>query len=193
MAAEGLPVQLACRLLSVAESVATSSDHGRRPARDSTCLADRPDPRGAHGVSGHLRCAACPCRVDSGPRFGGRARPGGAVDGPRGGQGIARHPLAQAPARDANGGRSCRANVHPRGAESVVGHRHHRTRTYEGKVYCAVVLDTFSRRVIGWSIDSSQTAALVTNALGMAIANRDPSLGDCAFRPRRAIHLVGLH
>jgi putative transposase len=50
-------------------------------------------------------------------------------------------------------------------------------RTYEGKVYCAVVLDTFSRRVVGWSIDSSQTAALVTNALGMAIANRDPAPG----------------
>ena len=50
-------------------------------------------------------------------------------------------------------------------------------RTYEGKVYCAVVLDTFSRRVVGWSIDSSQTAALVTNALSMAIANRDPGLG----------------
>ena len=50
-------------------------------------------------------------------------------------------------------------------------------RTYEGKVYCAVVLDTFSRRVVGWSIDSSQTAALVTNALGMAIANRDPATG----------------
>ena len=51
----------------------------------------------------------------------------------------------------------------------------HRPR--EGKVYCAVVLDTFSRRVVGWSIDLSQTAALVTNALGMAIANRDPQPG----------------
>jgi putative transposase len=50
-------------------------------------------------------------------------------------------------------------------------------RTYEGKVYCAVVLDTFSRGVVGWSIDSSQTAALVTNALGMAIANRDARSG----------------
>jgi putative transposase len=50
-------------------------------------------------------------------------------------------------------------------------------RTYEGKVYCAVVLDTFSRRVVGWSIDTSQTAALVTNALVMAIANRDPQPG----------------
>ena len=38
--------------------------------------------------------------------------------------------------------------------------------TREGKVYCAVVLDVFSRRVVGWSIDATQTAALVTNALG---------------------------
>jgi putative transposase len=28
--------------------------------------------------------------------------------------------------------------------------------TYEGRVYCAVVLDTFSRLVVGWSIDSRQ-------------------------------------
>ena len=48
----------------------------------------------------------------------------------------------------------------------------HRTR--EGKVYCSVVLDVFSRRVVGWSIDSAPTAALVTNALGMAISNRSP-------------------
>ncbi|BCJ69590.1 hypothetical protein Prubr_66110 [Polymorphospora rubra] len=47
--------------------------------------------------------------------------------------------------------------------------------TREGKVYCAVVLDTFSRRVVGWSIDTTQTATLVTNALGMAISNRQPA------------------
>ncbi|QFZ24632.1 DDE-type integrase/transposase/recombinase [Saccharothrix syringae] len=46
--------------------------------------------------------------------------------------------------------------------------------TREGKVYCAVVLDVHSRRVVGWPIDSSQTAALATNALGMAISNRSP-------------------
>ena len=46
--------------------------------------------------------------------------------------------------------------------------------TREGKVYCAVVLDVHSRRVVGWSIDSSQTAALATNALSMAITNRTP-------------------
>jgi putative transposase len=49
--------------------------------------------------------------------------------------------------------------------------------TREGKVYCSVVLDVFSRRVVGWSIDSSPTATLVTNALGMAIENRRPSAG----------------
>ena len=81
----------------------------------------------------HLRRAACPRRVDPRPGFAGGSRPGGDVDGPRGDQGTARHAPARAPARDANGGRSCRANVHPRGAESVVGHRHHRTPHLRGQ------------------------------------------------------------
>ena len=60
-------------------------------------------------------------------------------------------------------------------------------RTYEGKIYCAVVLDTFSRRVVGWSIDSSQTAALVTNALGMAVLQPAAARrGNHSFRPRSA-------
>jgi putative transposase len=49
--------------------------------------------------------------------------------------------------------------------------------TREGKLYCCVVLDAHSRRVVGWSIDSRQTADLVTNALGMAIENRNPAAG----------------
>lgn len=49
--------------------------------------------------------------------------------------------------------------------------------TREGKLYCSVVLDAYSRRVVGWSIDASQTASLVTNALGMAIENRSPRPG----------------
>ena len=44
-------------------------------------------------------------------------------------------------------------------------------------MYCAVVLDTFSRRVVGWSIDMAPTASLTTNALGMAIENRRPAPG----------------
>ena len=49
--------------------------------------------------------------------------------------------------------------------------------TREGKLYCAVVLDAWSRRVIGWSIDGSPNTALVTNALGMAIDQRRPTNG----------------
>lgn len=49
--------------------------------------------------------------------------------------------------------------------------------TREGKVYCAVVLDAWSRRVVGWSIDSTPSTALVTNALGMAIEQRQPEGG----------------
>jgi transposase InsO family protein len=49
--------------------------------------------------------------------------------------------------------------------------------TREGKIYCAVVLDVFSRRVVGWSIDTSPTASLVTSALGMAIDQRRPPAG----------------
>ncbi|GAA2899833.1 hypothetical protein GCM10020220_106630 [Nonomuraea rubra] len=44
-------------------------------------------------------------------------------------------------------------------------------------MYCCVVLDAYSRRVVGWSIDSTQTATLVTSALGMAIDNRTPPAG----------------
>jgi putative transposase len=49
--------------------------------------------------------------------------------------------------------------------------------TREGKLYCAVVLDACSRRVIGWAIETTPTAALVTNALGMAIESRRPAAG----------------
>jgi putative transposase len=59
----------------------------------------------------------------------------------------------------------------------------HRTR--EGKVYGAVVLDVCSRRLVGWSIDSSPTAALVTNALGMAIDTRRPAAGTIIHSPQR--------
>jgi transposase InsO family protein len=49
--------------------------------------------------------------------------------------------------------------------------------TREGKVYCCAVLDAFSRKIVGWSIDSYQNSALVVNALDMAISNRRPAPG----------------
>ena len=37
--------------------------------------------------------------------------------------------------------------------------------TREGKVYCCVVLDAFSRRVVGWAIDRRCETALVNDAV----------------------------
>ena len=44
--------------------------------------------------------------------------------------------------------------------------------TSEGWLFLAVVLDLFSRRVVGWSMHSTMTAQLVTDALTMAIWRR---------------------
>lgn len=50
-------------------------------------------------------------------------------------------------------------------------------RTGEGWVYCAVVLDAFSRRVVGWSIADHLRAELVCDALDMARWRRRPEAG----------------
>lgn len=47
-------------------------------------------------------------------------------------------------------------------------------RTYEGWLYLAVVLDLFSRQVIGWSMQARITSDLVLNALLMAVWRRRP-------------------
>jgi len=44
--------------------------------------------------------------------------------------------------------------------------------TVEGWLYVAVVIDLFSRRVVGWSMSAAMTAQLVTDALVMAIWRR---------------------
>ncbi len=48
----------------------------------------------------------------------------------------------------------------------------------EGKVYCCGVMDTCSRRIVGWSIDSIQDTQLVVNALDMAIKQRRAKRGS---------------
>jgi putative transposase len=45
-------------------------------------------------------------------------------------------------------------------------------RTDQGWVYCAVVLDTYSRRVVGWSIADHLRTELVVDALEMACLRR---------------------
>ncbi len=47
-------------------------------------------------------------------------------------------------------------------------------RTYEGWLYLAVVLDLFSRHVVGWSMSSRIDRELAMNALLMAVWRRQP-------------------
>ena len=47
--------------------------------------------------------------------------------------------------------------------------------TYRGFLYLAIVLDVFSRRIVGWAMDSRMQTALVLDALKMAAAQRQPT------------------
>jgi putative transposase len=49
--------------------------------------------------------------------------------------------------------------------------------TQEGWLYLAVVLDLYSRKVVGWSISARMKAQLVCDALTMAIGQRRPKAG----------------
>jgi transposase InsO family protein len=49
--------------------------------------------------------------------------------------------------------------------------------TREGWLYLAVILDLFSRRVVGWSMSREMTAGLVINAFMMAVGRRRPPRG----------------
>ena len=44
-------------------------------------------------------------------------------------------------------------------------------------MYCAAVMDAYSRLIIGWSIAGHMRTELVTDALGMAILRRRPESG----------------
>jgi len=58
-------------------------------------------------------------------------------------------------------------------------------RTGEGWVYCAVVLDVFSRRVVGWSIADHLRTELVVDALEMARWRRKPTPGSTVIHSDR--------
>jgi putative transposase len=50
-------------------------------------------------------------------------------------------------------------------------------RTWEGWLYLVAVQDVYSRRIVGWAIDSHMRTELVTDALAMALARRRPAPG----------------
>ena len=60
--------------------------------------------------------------------------------------------------------------------------------TWAGFIYLAIVLDVWSRRVVGWAIGEQMTSELVLAALNMAIAQRRTDQRHPSQRPRLPIH-----
>lgn len=56
--------------------------------------------------------------------------------------------------------------------------------TSTGKVYCAAVLDVFTRKIVGWSIADHMRSELVVDALQMAIWRRHPAPGAIVHADR---------
>lgn len=176
MAEQGLPVQLACRVLEVSES-GYYAQRSRAPSPRSIRHAWLTDViRQVHAASRRTYGSR---RVHADLRLGHDVAVGRqAVEllmRRAGIQGISGRPRFRRVPGVATAEDRVERQFHRDGPDQlwVTDITEHRTR--EGKVYCAVVLDAWSRRVVGWSIDASPSAALVTNALGMAIDQRRPS------------------
>ncbi len=72
--------------------------------------------------------------------------------------------------------------------------------TRQGWLYLAVVIDLYSRRVVGWAMDAQQTTALTVTALEMALrqrpvlagllhhSDRGSQYGAMAYQQQLAIH-----
>ena len=60
-------------------------------------------------------------------------------------------------------------------------------RLKEEFAYLAIVLDAFSRRVVGWALQTHLQASLATAALTMAIAARRPAPGSLVHHSDRGI------
>ena len=178
IAAEGLPIELACRVLGVSVSGyyewlnrAPSARTLRHTWLTEWIIRAHTDSRGIYGV----RRVHAELTLGLGVSVGRQAvellmRRAGL-------QGLSGRPRYRrvpnvATAGDHVGRQFARSGRDQLWVTDITEHP-----TRERKVYCAVVLDTFSRRVVGWSIDGHQTASLVTNALGMAIEQRRPTDG----------------
>lgn len=65
--------------------------------------------------------------------------------------------------------------VYVKNAQCQSGGRVRRLRNRCGCLYLAIVLDVWSRRIVGWSIAEEMTADLVLAALDMALSQRKPA------------------
>ena len=75
----------------------------------------------------------------------------------------------------AAGTRPGRTQLRRHGAQSVVGRRYNLHPDLGGFLYLAVVLDTFSRRIVGWAMETHLRTELVLQALNLALWQRRPA------------------
>ena len=65
--------------------------------------------------------------------------------------------------------------------------------TLEGWLFLAVVLDLFSRKIVGWSMSESLEAKVVLDALEMARSSRNPTAGLLHHSDRGVQYSAGVH
>jgi putative transposase len=63
--------------------------------------------------------------------------------------------------------------------------------TMAGWAYLATVIDGFSRKVVGWAVADHMREELVTEALVMAVRNREPGIGEAVSHSDRGSQYTG--
>jgi len=65
-------------------------------------------------------------------------------------------------------------------------------RTWGGWAYLAAIIDGYSRKIVGWSVDNHMRTSLVTDALRMAIERQRPGIGDVVIHSDRGCQYTSI-
>jgi len=181
LAADGVPVAVTCRVLNVSTSGFYEWQRRKASRRDLEqaylMLAIHDVHAASYGTYGHRRVHA---ELTMGRRLEvshGRVERLMRSTGLQGVhrrrlRGCTRRDQAATPSADLVG-----RNFTPDAPDRLYVADVTQHRTGEGWLYFAVVIDCFSRRVVGWSIADHIRSELVVDALQMAIWNRSPAVG----------------
>ena len=158
------------RVLRLAEASSLGADAARRraPGQDPVDLGRQP---------GDLWLPSDPSGTASGGRAG-EPEARGTPDEGFGHSGRDAEALQDGDDQERRESPACAGPGEPqllgRRSRPAVGRRHHPGPTWAGWLYLAVVLDAWSRRIVGWAMAPHMRAELVEGALAMAISNRKP-------------------
>ncbi len=181
LAADGIPVAVTCRVLKVSTSGyyewRSRPASGRDHEQAHLMQAIREVHAASYGTYGHRRVHAELVLGQGASVSHGRVE---RLMRHTGLQGVHRRKLRGCTRRDQAATPSAdlvERNFTPDGPDRLYVADVTQHRTSEGWLYLAVVLDCFSRRVVGWSIADHIRSELVVDALQMAIWNRQPAPG----------------